>query len=130
MQVEHDIPLDHITEAHFVRPSQLHLRFADGLEGTWTFDQLALDMSNMKSSTVKASPSGHCVELKSKWGEDVQLDAASFRYLVDKKYAAKIDKSIKDLHFSPAEADEASRLSQLTRDPRWSDVGDEDDLFE
>jgi hypothetical protein len=35
-----------------------------------------------------------------------------------------------DLHMTPAEQAEASRLSQITRDPRWNDVGDESDLLE
>ena len=50
----------------------------------------------------------------------------AFRYLVDKKYAAEIDESIKSLHISPAEFDEAARL---LHNPAWKDVGDESDLF-
>ena len=72
----------------------------------WTFAQLDLDIS------------------------DLQLDSASLRYLVDGVYAAKIDQSIRDLHMTPVEFDEAARLSKLTRDPRWNEVGDENDLFE
>jgi hypothetical protein len=87
-------PLDHIVEAHYVRPGQLYLRFADDLEGTWTFDQLGLDMSNMKSTTVKASNAGTYLEVQSKWGESVQLDSSSLRVLVDPKYAAKIEKKL------------------------------------
>jgi hypothetical protein len=37
---------------------------------------------------------------------------------------------IADLHMTPAEQAEASRLSKSTRDPTWNDVGDEDDLLD
>lgn len=33
------------------------------------------------------------------------------------------------LHMTPAEQAEASRLSKITRDPRWNNVGDEADLL-
>jgi hypothetical protein len=86
--------LDHIAVAHYVRPGQLYLRFADDFEGTWTFDQLGLNMSNMKSTTVKASGAGTHLEVQSKWGESVQLDSSSLRVLVDPKYAAEIEKKL------------------------------------
>ena len=85
---------DHVIEARYVRPAQLFLRFADGVEGTWTFDQLALDLSNMKLTTVKVSSSGNAVEVKSKWGDDVQLDSSSLRTLVDPGYAAAIERKL------------------------------------
>ncbi len=88
------MPLDHVAEAHFVRPGRMRLRFADGLEGTWTFSQLGLNMSNMVATTIKASPSGNYVEVKSKWGEDVQLDSSSLRVMVDPKYAIEIENKL------------------------------------
>jgi hypothetical protein len=94
MRAKHSRPLDHIAEAHYVRPSQIFLRFADGLEGTWTFSQLDLDMSNMKLTTVKASDSGNSVAVKSKRGEDVQLDSSSLRVLVDPEYARQMEKKL------------------------------------
>jgi hypothetical protein len=60
------------------------------------------------------------------WGEDVRLDSSMLRYLVDEKYAARIDKSINDLRLSPAEFDEAAKR---LRNPARKDVPDEDDLF-
>jgi hypothetical protein len=70
---------ERVLEARYVRTSQLFLRFADGLEGTWSFRQLCLDMANMKLTSIKASPSGNCIDVKSKWGDDVQLDSSSLR---------------------------------------------------
>ena len=70
---------DHLIEARYAQRSRLFLRFADGFEGTWSFSRLGLDMSNIKLTTVKASPSGNSVEVKSKCGEDVQLDSSSLR---------------------------------------------------
>jgi antitoxin (DNA-binding transcriptional repressor) of toxin-antitoxin stability system len=80
-----------IAVARYVSPTQLYLRFADGLEGTWTFEQLDLDMANMKLDTVRASDAGTHVEVQDDWGEDVQLDSSSLRYLVDPKYAADVE---------------------------------------
>jgi hypothetical protein len=81
--------VEQIVEARYVEPAQMYLRFADGLEGTWTFEQLDLDMSNMKSGTIKVV--GDDVEVRSNDGEDVQLDSSSLRYRVDAKYAAEIE---------------------------------------
>src|SRR5437899_316257 len=64
---------EQLLEARYVSPSQMFLRFADGLEGTWTFDELDIDMSNMNVATIKAS-SGTSVGVQSKRGENVQLD--------------------------------------------------------
>jgi hypothetical protein len=88
------LTIDHIAKARYVRPSRLYLRFADGLEGTWTLEQLDLDMSNMRLSTVKASSAGTYVKVKSRGGEDVQLDSSSLRVLVDPKYAAEIENKL------------------------------------
>jgi hypothetical protein len=120
----------HISEVRYVHPAQLFLRFADGFEGTWMFDRPEFDISKMNVAAVTVSSDGTYIEVQSKSGEDVQMDSLSLRYLVDEKYAAKIDQSIRELHMGPAEAAEAARLSMLMRDPRWADVGDEDDLFE
>jgi len=79
---------DHIVEARFVRPSQMFIQFADGFSGTWTFAVLKLNMKYMKLNTIRAASSGTTVEVKSKWGDDVQLDASSLRILVDSSYAA------------------------------------------
>lgn len=80
--------LDCVIEARCVRTSQMFLRFADGLEGTWSFRQLGLDMSNMKLTSIKASASGKSINVKSRWGDDVQLDSSALRTLIDPDYAA------------------------------------------
>jgi len=85
---------ERVLEARYVRTSQLFLRFADGLEGTWSFRQLGLDMSNMKLTSIKASASGKSIEVSSKWGDRVQLDTSSLRALIDPDYAAAIEKRL------------------------------------
>lgn len=82
---------DSIAIASFVPPSSVMIRFSDGLEGTWTFRHLGLDMSNMDSATLEASSAGTTVEVKSKLGETVQLDASALRVLADPIYAAELD---------------------------------------
>lgn len=85
---------ERVIEARYVRTSRLFLRFADGLEGTWSFRQLCLDMSNMKVTSIKASASGNCIRVKSKWGDDVELDTSSIRWLIDPEYAARLEAEI------------------------------------
>ncbi len=48
-------------------------------------------MSNMDSATLEASSAGTTVEVKSKLGETVQLDASALRVLADPIYAAELD---------------------------------------
>jgi hypothetical protein len=120
---------DHLTKARYVPSSKIYLQFSDGFEGTWTFRQLQLSMTDMVLSTIKVSSSKTSVEVRSKSGDKVQLDSSSLRYLVDPAFAAKIDKSIADLHMPIAEAKEATRRSKAAVDPRWKGVCD-DDLLE
>ena len=89
------VPIDRVAEARFVRPRQMFLRFADGFEGTWSFAQLGLNMSGMKVTTIKASD--NCVEVKSKCGDDVELDTSWLCALIDPEYAAAIEKKL-DAH--------------------------------
>src|SRR5687767_7664946 len=58
---------EHLVVAQFVAPSSLSLKFADGLTGTWSFDELRLDMSGMKPETAKAS--GKSVEVQDEDGD-------------------------------------------------------------
>lgn len=88
---------DRVLEARYVRPARLLLRFADGFEGTWSFPQLGLDMGNIKCTTVRASASGKFVSVRSKWGDDVQLDPSALRVLIDPVYAAAIEKRLDEL---------------------------------
>lgn len=88
---------DHVAEARYVQPSSVYLRFVDGVEGTWTFDTLELNMENMRPASIKAAPSGACVEVRSKWGDKVDLDALAFRVLIDPAYAAEIENTLNAL---------------------------------
>jgi hypothetical protein len=88
---------ERVIEARYVRTSQVFLRFADGLEGTWSFSRLCLDMSNMKLTSIKASASGNSIDVKSNWGDQVQLDTSSLRALIDPDNAAAIEKELNAL---------------------------------
>lgn len=119
-----------LAHARFVRPSTIKLEFADGQKFSMTIGLLDMPSDQINWPTLKESPGGEKVVVKGRKGNSIPIDSATLRYLVDDKYAAKIDKSISDLHMTLTEQEECSRLSKLTRDPRWYDVGDEDDLFE
>jgi hypothetical protein len=88
-----DIRKDHVIEARYVHPSRLYLRFADGVQGTWTFQNLKLDMSTMKAATIRVSDSA-TVEVESRWGDNVQLDSSALRVLIDPEYAAEIEEAL------------------------------------
>lgn len=57
----------------------------------------------------------------------MNIDESEKRYLLDKEYAARIGKLIRDLHIPIEEA--RSATDGLPIDPRWDAVND-DDLFE
>jgi hypothetical protein len=120
---------DHLTKARYIGKSSVEVTFADDFVATLTLRQIGLVAGEVDLQTAKATAMGLAIKPR-KGRKRLVIDSATLRYLADPEYAAKIDQSIRDLHMSPAEANEAARLSQLTRDPRWNDVGDEDDLFE
>lgn len=108
------------------------LLFADGHKGEWPLSVLDPVLHNLDHSTIRTNRGDGTVALcrPRNGGHEIAIDSSALRYLVDSDYAERIDKSISDLHMTPAEQEESARLSMLTRDPRWKDVGDEDDLFE
>jgi hypothetical protein len=110
---------ERVLEARYVRTSQLFLRFADGLEGTWPFRQLGLDMSNMKLTSIKASTSGNCIRVKSKGGDDVELDTSSLRALIDPESAASIEAKIASIQIS---SERLERIAARNQPPQeWYD---------
>jgi hypothetical protein len=118
---------DHLLRSQFVPPSTLDLSFAD-TRFSLDVHLLEIPMDQMQWNTATASRTGDAMMVQTENGESIPIDSATLRYLVDPQYAAKIDKSISDLHMTPAEAQEAAELSKRTRDQRWNEVGDEDDL--
>jgi len=114
---------DHVTEAGHIPPAQLFLRFADKFFGTWTFQELGLNMANMKPETVRPSASGTAVEITSLDGEDVQLDSSSLRYSVDPKYAAQMDAEVESLLIP---SDKLERIARNHQPPQeWFDSPEE-----
>jgi hypothetical protein len=122
-----EIRTDHLIAARF-DGSMIELRFADNKTFRLEMERLEMPLEQFDWRSVSAASTGDKMVVLGVDGE-VPVDAATLRYLVDAEYAAKADESIANLHMSPAEQDEACRLSQATRDPRWNDVGDEDDLL-
>ncbi len=86
-------PPDHLASARYEHPGRVVLTFADGLFGVWSFQQLELDMSNMKVATIKASTSGTSMEVTSKWDERVEIDSSSLRAMVDAAYEAELERA-------------------------------------
>jgi hypothetical protein len=84
---------DIITIAHSVDASQVFLRFADGVSGTWSLSELEIDPSNLDMSSIVATEAGASVQAKTKRGDVVQLDSATFRALVDPAYRAELDEA-------------------------------------
>jgi hypothetical protein len=115
--------IDHLTNARCVDASSVELTFADRLVARVTLAQLGLADSDVDLRTANVTPTG--LAIKPTKGRRFVIDSATLRYAADPVYAAKIDKSIRDLHITPAEFDEAARL---LHDQRWNEVGDEDDL--
>ena len=80
-----------VTKPKFVAPSSIRLSFADGLEGTWTFAQLCLDMETMRPESIRATRAGASVKLRSRWNEIVEIDSSTLRAAIDSKYSEKLE---------------------------------------
>lgn len=117
---------EHLACAKFAPPSTISLAFVDGLRRGLAIDLLEMPTDQFDWSTVAASSTGESMTVKAANGETIPIDSATLRYLVDEKYAAIIDQSIRNLHISPADFDQAAAIAH---DPRWHEVGDEDDLL-
>ncbi len=111
-----------IIEARYVPESSMFLSFDDGVSGTWPFDRLGLDMSDMVVDTVRAVDGD--VQVISKPGDPVVLDALTFRYLIDPAYAAKVDAELNSL-LIPSERLE--RVAANNQPPQaWYDSVEDD----
>jgi hypothetical protein len=96
-RANHKISLETVLEARYVHPDQVYLHFIDGLEGTWTFEELQFDIGQTKPNILKVSDKGDYVEVIGKKGNIVKLDSASMRYLIDGGYATEVDSIIRTL---------------------------------
>ena len=109
--------IERIVEARYVHPSQMYLRFADGLEGTWGVGQLGLSEVNVE--TAKASAAGDGVDVTTNAGENMQMDSPTLRALIDAKYAADLEKEIAS-RLIPSER--LSRIAVKNQPPQeWYD---------
>lgn len=120
-------PPERLASVLFLAPATIRLEFADA-----TFDlpieRLDMPVDQLDWQSASAAPTGNQMRIKSYGGDEVSIDAASLRYLADVAYAAQVDASIRSLQMSADEARQAAELSMRARDPRWHEIGDEDDL--
>jgi hypothetical protein len=85
---------DHLTEVRSVNSSRIFLRFADGVQGTWSLPELELDPANLNMAAMKVAQGGTSIRAKTKLGEIVFLDAAWLRAAVDPEYNAELEKEL------------------------------------
>ena len=119
--------IDQLVTVSFVPPGELCLTFADQI---FHLPVSRLELRGEIDWQTAQVSSGHEMTVSDTKGDEIPIDAATLRYLVDTDYAAKIDQSIRDLHITPEEARTFSERSLRTVDPRWSDVDDDDLLDE
>jgi len=107
---------EYLVGARFLRPSKIEVTFADGLF-TLDIKSLGMPVDRIRWRTVAASPAGEAMTVRGKRGDEIHIDSATVRYLVDERYAAKVDATLKELQFSREE------LRELARDnpppPEW-----------
>jgi hypothetical protein len=111
--------VEHLIEARYVRPAKIFLLFADGFAASLPIKALEIPVNRMRWSTLKVAQSGEKVIMKGIKGDLVPIDATTLRYLVDKDYAAKMDKSLESLQFSREELAELARNNPPPRE--WYD---------
>lgn len=83
---------DLLTSARYQPPSNIHLVFADGLTGAWSFDTLDLETDDLRLESMRASKSGTSIEVENTSGAKIELDSSWLRALVDPAYAAALEK--------------------------------------
>jgi hypothetical protein len=108
---------DQLVDARFVSPSMIELEFVDGLRRSLAIGLLGMPVDRINWPTLKASVDGTKVIVNGIKGDPVTIDAATLRYLVDEKYAAKMDAKLKSLQFTEEE------LERMVQDnpppPEW-----------
>jgi len=109
--LEQTVPgVERLCRARFVPPSTIELEFVDGLRSLLAIDLLGMPVDRINWTTVTASPTGDKMTVNGIKGDAIPIDSATLRYLVDEKYAAKMDQTLKSLQFSRDE------LAELARD--------------
>jgi hypothetical protein len=94
---------ERLTKVRYVSPSTIFLRFADGFSSSLNIKLLDMPSPQIQWSTLRASPNGEKIIVKVTKGGNIPIDTATLRYLVDEKYAAKMDAKLKSLQFSEDE---------------------------
>jgi hypothetical protein len=91
---------EQLRKARLISAQTIEVVFADGLRRKLSIDDLGIDIEQFKWDTVKASPDGDAILIKSKAGKDIPMDSGSIRCLVDPEYANKIIEAINAVKLS------------------------------
>jgi hypothetical protein len=95
---------------------RIELVFADNFSGRWPVAELEIDPTHLKLSSVRVAPSGTAIEVQSKSGEQLFIDSAVLRALVDPKYAEETEKAFLALRGPVDELRRFAVGSQLPKD--------------
>lgn len=79
---------DIVAAARFVHPNKMFIRFSDGLTGTWSFEEIHLDMRYIDLETIGVDDGE--VKMIDKCGERVVINSSMLRCSIDHEYDLKI----------------------------------------
>ncbi|MCI0683819.1 MAG: hypothetical protein L0Y71_17070 [Gemmataceae bacterium] len=97
-----------LVAVRFARPSTLQLTFADRAFSLPTA-KLGMPKRKIRWSTVAVRPTGDAMTVRAIRGETVAIDSGTLRYLVDRDYAAAIDRALDSLGLTAQEMDRMVR---------------------
>ncbi len=98
-----------LTRAVLASPSTISLEFGDGQLFSLAIELLGMPLDRIEWSSLQVSLEGESVTFQGAKGDLIPVDTATLRYLVDKTYAAEIDKSLESLQLSRDELREMAR---------------------
>ncbi len=84
---------DHIKDVRVIAQSRLFIHFDDEFKGTWSWNALDIDVSNLQLGTITVGAQGAGLEAKTKLGDEVVIDGASLRAAVDPDFASDLEKA-------------------------------------
>lgn len=110
------IRVDHLTQVRFKKPGSLVLTFADGVRQVLQTSKLGMPPSRFLWANASVSSDGKFMTVTGVKGDEVPIDSATLRYLVDEVYASRVDAELKALQFSSTELDDLSTDSMPPED--------------
>src|SRR5262245_55595548 len=92
----------HLVSARFAPSSTIKLTFGDA-SFSLPIKRLEIPPDRIQWKTVTASPAGDALSVRAAKGELIKIDSATLRYLVEERYAAKVDAALKSSQFTREE---------------------------